>query len=129
MLVNTPISVGELLDKITILQIKNERITSTDKLQHVRCELQALSAVALNFVTHSKDLDQLQQKLKQVNEILWDIEDSIRICEKKSDFSDKFVQLARQVYHQNDLRARIKLEINRLTGSELLEVKSYEDYA
>lgn len=129
MLVNTPISVGELLDKITILQIKNERITVEDKLLHVRHELQALSAVASESLTRSDDLDQLQQQLKQVNEALWDIEDDIRLCEKQQDFSDQFVQLARQVYFQNDRRAKIKLQINELTGSELVEVKSYEEYA
>ena len=128
MLVNTPISVGELLDKITILQIKSERITVEDKLLHVRYELQALSAVASELLTRSDDLDQLQQQLKQVNEALWDIEDDIRLCEKQQDFSDQFVQLARQVYFQNDRRAKIKLKINELTGSELVEVKSYEEY-
>ena len=95
----------------------------------MRHELQALSAVASESLTRSDDLDQLQQQLKQVNEALWDIEDDIRLCEKQQDFSDQFVQLARQVYFQNDRRAKIKLQINELTGSELVEVKSYEEYA
>ena len=129
MLVNTPISVGELLDKITIIQIKSEKITAADKLQHVRHELQALTAVASDSLTFNDDLNELQQELKAVNSTLWDIEDDIRVCEKKQDFSDRFVQLARQVYFQNDKRAKVKLKINQLTGSALVEVKSYEEYA
>lgn len=129
MTISTPISIGELIDKITILQIKQQRINDVDKLQHVNYELQQLVTTLAQQQLNSLQLRQLTDELKHINEQLWVIEDSIRACEKAHDFSDNFIQLARRVYFTNDKRAMIKRQINELTGSDLCEVKSYEDYA
>lgn len=129
MLMHSPISAGELIDKITILQIKQERILDEDKQQHIKIELNHLTTV---FDTHRLDTPAIKElliSLKTTNETLWDIEDDIRLCEKDQDFSDKFIQLARKVYFTNDIRAAIKREINELTNSAIHEVKSYEEYA
>lgn len=122
------ISVGELLDKITILELKSERITEHEKLKNVSSELSVLSDrwVASDF--SSVDLNQEKLALKKVNERLWEIEDAIREKEKQREFDDEFVQLARAVYFTNDERARIKQAINKKTGSGLVEEKSYSDY-
>lgn len=128
MLINTPISVGELLDKITILTIKQERIKDTQKLVHINKELAELRQVAIDHKLELPALDTLMQQLRDVNAQLWDIEDNIRLCEKAGDFSDTFIQLARSVYIINDRRAELKRQINILTNSALHEVKSYEDY-
>lgn len=126
MLVSTPISVGELLDKITILEIKKERIHDQAKLLHINKELEAL----LDIVEEQglNKTPKLTQALKEVNEALWEIEDNIRLCEKAQDFSERFIELARSVYVTNDKRAEIKRKINDATGSDFFEVKSYEDY-
>lgn len=129
MIITTPISIGELIDKITILQIKQQRINDVAKLKHVDHELQQLATTLAQQHLSSDELDGLMAELKKINEQLWDIEDDIRVCEKHQDFSDTFIQLARRVYFTNDQRAAIKREINELTGSDLCEVKSYEDYA
>jgi hypothetical protein len=129
MLISTPISVGELIDKITILTIKQARIKDTQKIVHIETELTALQQVVAQNGVESAELNVLMQALRDVNEALWDIEDAIRLCEKAKDFSGKFIQLARDVYITNDKRAKLKREINTLTNSALHEVKSYEDYA
>ena len=127
-LVSTPMSVGELLDKITILEIKSEKITDEAKLKNINYELELLTKTWLETGLRSGKTDELKQALKDVNLKLWQIEDDIRIYEKNRSFGDEFVQLARSVYYQNDDRAAIKKEINLLTGSDLVEEKSYESY-
>ena len=119
-MLNIPASVGEVLDKISILQIKSERITDGRKLANVRKELAELLIAADGF-----HLSELEADLKAVNETLWDIEDRIRIKEKRKEFDGEFIQLARAVYINNDRRAEIKRQINEASGSELIEEKSY----
>jgi tetratricopeptide (TPR) repeat protein len=120
-----PGAVGELIDKITILEIKSERISDPGKLANVRAELALLRALqASEGLTHPR-LDELRRDLKAVNAELWDIEDDIRICEKRGDFGPSFVALARAVYRTNDGRAALKLEINRMFNSAIVEEKSY----
>ncbi len=127
-LVSTPMSVGELLDKITILEIKSVEINDVDKLKNINYELELLNKTWMETGLKSPETDELQQKLKEVNQRLWQIEDDIRIYEKNKDFGDEFVQLARSVYYQNDERADLKKQINMVTGSDLVEEKSYESY-
>jgi hypothetical protein len=124
----TPISVGELLDKIAILEIKSERIHDEAKLVNVRRELDALSEVWDKAPASAIDLGDLRQRLKAVNERLWVIEDDIRLQEKARTFDAEFIRLARAVYFENDERARIKKDINLRTGSLFVEEKSYQDY-
>jgi tetratricopeptide (TPR) repeat protein len=118
------VSAGELLDKLAILRIKSERITDADKSRNVRSEMAALSAARAG-VAESSELNDLELRLKQVNERLWDIEDEIRLCEQKQEFGPQFLKLARSVYHVNDERAAIKRAINQLLQSRLVEEKSY----
>jgi tetratricopeptide (TPR) repeat protein len=120
-----PISAGELIDKVTILRIKSDRFADTAKLRNVRHELSALTAVCDRSVPHSPELDCLTNKLRAVNESLWEIEDAIRCCERQGDFGPRFVELARSVYRQNDRRAVLKRAINELVGSTLMEEKGY----
>jgi hypothetical protein len=122
------VPVGELVDKITILEIKNERMTDPDKLRNVRAELAALVSARERELVPSEKLAELTARLKAVNEALWEIEDEIRVCERKQDFGARFVELARAVYHQNDHRAALKRSINELLGSKLVEEKSYTRY-
>ena len=125
-----PASVGELIDKITILEIKRERITDAAKQQNIQRELLALMAVVeqqqLGYPSGS--LDNLGRELSAVNQQLWMIEDDISACERQGDFGARFIELARAVYHRNDERAAIKRQINELCGSELVEEKSYAAY-
>ena len=122
-------SAGELIDKITILEIKAERITDPVRLGHVRTELAALGATRAAALAQSPPaLTTLTAALKQVNQALWDIEDEIRACERRQDFGARFIALARSVYRTNDRRAALKNEINTLLDSALVEVKSYEKY-
>ena len=123
-----PVSFGELLDKIAILQIKSERMTDAAKLTNVRNELSALEKTWMAHPAAGHDIARLRADLKAVNERLWVIEDDIRLKEKARAFDDGFVQLARSVYIENDERARIKREINVALGSAYVEEKSYEDY-
>jgi uncharacterized protein YukE len=123
-----PVSFGELLDKIAILQIKSERISDEAKLANVRKELDALSATWLGHPSSQVAVVELRAELKAVNERLWVIEDDIRICEKRQDFGVEFIRLARAVYFENDERARIKKDINLALGSAYVEEKSYQDY-
>ncbi len=122
------ISVGELLDKITILEIKSERITDQAKLANITTELETLRRTWEASPLAELDLGDLSFRLKAVNEALWDIEDGIRALEAAQSFGDEFIELARAVYHRNDERAALKREINRLAGSRLVEEKSYTDY-
>ena len=123
-----PVSYGELLDKIAILQIKSERMNDPAKLANVRNELSALEKTWMAHPAAGTDIVRLRAELKTVNERLWEIEDDIRLKEKAQAFDEGFVKLARSVYFENDERARIKREINTALGSAYVEEKSYEDY-
>ena len=123
-----PVSFGELLDKIAILQIKSERMSDPAKLAHVRDELAALEKTWMAHPAAGQDIAALRAELKAVNERLWVIEDDIRLQEKAQAFDDEFIQLARSVYFQNDIRARVKKDINLALGSAYVEEKSYQDY-
>lgn len=123
-----PVAPGELIDKITILEIKTERIADASKLANVRRELDALEAVRRRAVPASAALAALTAALREVNEALWQIEDDIRDCERDADFGPRFVELARAVYRTNDRRADLKREINLALGSALVEEKSYKPY-
>ena len=123
-----PVSWGELLDKISILEIKKERISHPDKLKNISHELELLSAVRDKDMVNSDGIASLCEALKEVNEALWEIEDDIRVCEQKQEFDGEFVRLARAVYKTNDRRAELKYKVNALLGSEVVEEKSYEDY-
>jgi len=127
-LISVPVSFGELLDKIAILQIKSERMTDPAKLANVRNELSALEQTWMQHPAAGKDIVELRAALKAVNERLWAIEDDIREKEHAQAFDADFVRLARAVYHENDERARIKREINQKLGSAYVEEKSYRDY-
>ena len=123
-----PVSYGELLDKIAILEIKSERMTDPAKLANVRRELEALRATWAAHPASREDIAPLRAALKAVNERLWVIEDDIRLKEKAQAFDAEFVRLARSVYVENDERARIKKQINLALGSAYVEEKSYQDY-
>lgn len=122
------ISAGELMDKITILEIKKVKITDPEKQVIINKELNSLHSTYQASLTHSPELQEQITKLKNINLKLWDIEEGKRECERQKDFGDKFIQLARSVYIENDNRAKIKAEINRLTNSTISEVKSYKNY-
>ena len=124
----TPISPGELLDKLTILQIKCEQITDPDKLANVQAERALLQAVVDKHIPISEDLAALAVELHNVNQELWTIEDDIRDCERLGDFGEKFISLARAVYVTNDRRAALKKQINLALGSAIVEEKSYAEY-
>lgn len=129
--ISVPVSFGELLDKIAILQIKSERMTDPAKLANVRNELSALEKTWMGHPAAAgggADVARLRAELKAVNERLWEIEDDIRMKEKAQAFDAEFVRLARSVYFENDERARIKKEINLALGSAYVEEKSYQDY-
>ena len=126
--VSVEISPGELIDKITILEIKLERIKDAAKLGNVRTEWETLTAARDGALGNSAELDRLTAELKEVNVRLWEIEDRIRDCERAKDFGETFVELARGVYRNNDRRAHIKRAINALLGSRLIEEKSYAAY-
>ncbi|MEO5963766.1 MAG: DUF6165 family protein [Thermomonas sp.] len=123
-----PISFGELLDKISILQIKSERMSDPAKLANVRNELSALEQIWMAHPAAGGNIAELRAQLKAVNERLWVIEDDIRVKEKAQAFDDAFIQLARSVYFENDVRARIKKDLNLALGSSYVEEKSYHDY-
>jgi hypothetical protein len=127
-LISVPVSYGELLDKIAILQIKCERMSDAAKLANVRNELDALDRAWAAHSASQEEVSDLRAQLKAVNERLWAIEDDIRIREKAQDFGTEFIRLARAVYFENDERARIKRDINLALGSQLVEEKSYQDY-
>ena len=127
MLINTPISLGELVDKISILMIKKKNISDSIKLQHVNKELEFLQKTLKKYISED-EINKFLLKLVNINSKLWDIEDDIRECERKKSFDQTFIDLARSVYFTNDERAKVKNNINKAFGSELVEVKSYEEY-
>ena len=122
------VSAGELVDKITILEIKAERMADPAKLANVHRELRSLTTARREALPSSEELDELTAELRRINERLWEIEDDIRDCERKRDFGERFVELARAVYRTNDRRAAAKRKINELLGSELVEEKDYAEY-
>ena len=127
MLITTPISLGELLDKISILVIKDINISDTKKKQHIKRELLSLYDT-LDKIISRDEVKEFIESLISINTKLWNIEDDIRDCERNKQFDQKFIDLARSVYFTNDKRSQIKLKINQKFGSELVEVKSYEKY-
>ena len=127
MLINTPISLGELVDKISILIIKQKNITDETKLDHVKKELDFLQKTLMNYVKQ-EEINNYLENLIKINSKLWNVEDDIRECERKKLFDQSFIDLARSVYFTNDERAKVKNDINKTFGSELVEVKSYEEY-
>ena len=122
------VSVGELLDKLTILEIKQEKIKDPEKLKYINDEYSVLKNQLNKSVKSDPKLDELFNSLKKINEKLWVIEDDKRLCEKNSDFGEKFIKLSRDIHFLNDDRAKIKLEINNHTGSKIKEIKEYTKY-
>ena len=127
MLIDTPISLGELVDKISILIIKDKNIDDLNKKNHVNKELSFLKETLKKYIK-DEEIKYYLDELIEINSKLWVIEDDIRDCERNKKFDQKFIDLARSVYFTNDLRAEIKSKINKNFGSELVEVKSYEKY-
>ncbi len=122
------VSVGELLDKISILEIKKEKIKDTDKLIFINDEYLVLTKQLDKNIALKDELKKLYEELKAINAKLWDIEDNKRMCEKNSDFGENFIKLSRDVHFLNDDRAKIKLAINNKTGSKIKEIKQYTNY-
>ena len=122
------VSIGELLDKVSILEIKQEKIKDTEKLKFINNEYSVLKDQLKKSVKSDEKLDKLYQSLKEINFKLWLIEDEKRLCEKEKDFGEKFIKLSRDVHFLNDDRAKIKLEINNHTGSKIKEIKEYTKY-
>jgi hypothetical protein len=129
MSVQIEVSWGELLDKISILEIKSERITDTDALANVRHELALLTSARDQSIPPDVDISAAFSELTEINKALWDIEDDIRDCERRGDFGSHFVELARAVYGTNDKRSAVKRLINKSLGSALIEEKSYTTYS
>ena len=124
----TEISAGELLDKLSILEIKLNKIKNPALLQEIKKDYNIINEAKNKNINSSNEINALYTDLKKINEQLWEIEDKIRLCEKNSDFNDKFIQLARDVYFKNDKRSKIKLEINKILGSNIREIKQYTRY-
>ncbi len=122
------VSVGELLDKISILEIKKEKIKQSGRLKFVNDEYNVLKEQLKQKVKSDETLNELFDSLKAINNTLWNIEDNKRMCEKNSDFGEKFIKLSRDIHFLNDDRAKIKLEINNHTGSKIKEIKEYTKY-
>ncbi len=122
------ISVGELLDKISILEIKKEKIVDSEKLKFIDDEYKILKNQLDSNIKSDRKLDDLFESLKEINSKLWIIEDEKRLCEKNSDFGEQFVKFSRDIHFLNDNRAKIKLEINTHTGSKIKEIKQYTNY-
>ena len=122
------VSIGELLDKVSILEIKQEKIKDSEKLKFINNEHSVLKEQLMKSVKSDEKLDKLYQSLKEINSKLWLIEDEKRLCEKEKDFGEKFIKLSRDVHFLNDDRAKIKLEINNHTGSKIKEIKEYTKY-
>ena len=127
MIISTPVSLGELVDKISILHIKNINIKDDEKLKLIREELELLNQT-LNKYIKNNDIQNYLDSLIEINSKLWVIEDDIRDCERNKKFDQTFIDLARSVYFTNDKRSEVKLEINKKLGSKIIEVKSYEEY-
>lgn len=128
MIINTPISLGELIDKISILEIKKQKIKSKTKLKFISYELVLLKEVLKKNKVENKKIKKLKIEIKKINQKLWKIEDDIRKYENKKIFNKNFINLARSVYKFNDKRAKIKLDINKKFGSNIIEIKSYQKY-
>ena len=126
--IQSEISSGELLDKISILEIKLKKIKDKENLKEINKEYAILKQSQNLNIKLTNELKDLFDELKKVNLNLWDIEDKLRICEKNKDFGEKFIELARGVYFNNDSRSKIKSEINKLSGSNIKEIKQYSDY-
>ena len=122
------VSVGELLDKISILEIKKDKVKDEEKLKFIINEYEILKEQLDKNIKADEKINKLYQSLKEINAKLWVIEDDKRQCEKESDFGEKFIKLSRDVHFLNDDRAKIKLEINNLTGSKIKEIKEYTSY-
>ena len=122
------VSVGELLDKISILEIKKDKVKDEEKLKFIINEHEILKEQLDKNIKTDEKINKLYQSLKEINAKLWIIEDDKRQCEKESDFGEKFIKLSRDVHFLNDDRAKIKLEINNLTGSKIKEIKEYTNY-
>ena len=122
------VSVGELLDKISILEIKKEKIKDLEKLKFINDEYTVLKDQLNKNVKSDEKLSELFNSLKEINSKLWVIEDNKRLCEKNSDFGEKFIKLSRDVHFLNDDRAKLKLEVNNYTGSKIKEIKEYTSY-
>ena len=127
MIINLPVSIAELMDKISILRIKKKNINNEKKLIYINQELELLEEILTNSV-NDKIIEEYLDKLVKINSKLWIIEDEIRECERNKLFEKKFIELARAVYFTNDERSQIKLEINNHFGSKIVEVKSYQKY-
>ena len=126
--ITVPVSSGELIDKITILKIKKKKIFNKSKLKNINNELSLLNEIYKNNFKNNKKLLLYEKKLIKINKKLWDIEDKIRFLESKKNFNQQFIDLARAIYINNDKRSEIKKKINKLTGSRLIEEKSYKSY-
>ena len=124
-----PISLGELIDKITILRIKSNKINSNEAQKNIRLELEKLEHILNTKMSINTNLKNFEIKLSKINQTLWDIEDQLREKEREKKFDKKFISLARMVYYKNDERAKIKRMINKRFGSELIEEKSYTQYS
>tara|TARA_B100001765_G_scaffold209941_1_gene170695 strand:+ start:561 stop:950 length:390 start_codon:yes stop_codon:yes gene_type:complete len=124
----TEISAGELFDKLSILEIKLNKIKNPSLLEEIKKEYNSLSEAKNKNINFSNEIKILYKNLKEINEKLWKIEDEIRLCEKSSEFKDKFIQLARDVYFTNDKRSKTKLEINKILNSNIKEIKLYTEY-
>ena len=122
------VSVGELLDKISILEIKKEKIKDSERLEFINDEYKVLKDQFNKNVKSDEKIDKLFKSLKEINSKLWVIEDDKRLCEKNSDFGEEFIKLSRDVHFLNDERAKIKLEMNNHTGSKIKEIKEYTSY-
>ena len=126
-MVSVPVSVGEMIDKLSILQVKKKKISNLEKLSYVNKEFELLYNLSTDFL-NNMEIENLYHELVETNSALWDIEDKLRVAEKDQKFDDEFVSLARKVYFTNDERFRLKNEINSLTSSEIREVKDYVKY-
>ena len=127
-IIHVPVSPGEVLDKITILEIKSERMSDEAKLANVRRELELLNDTWTQTVSGDAVVDRIHDQLKNINEALWEIEDDIRDKERAKEFDKRFIKLARAVYVTNDRRSQVKKDLNLHLGSEIVEEKSYQDY-
>jgi len=127
--IHVPVSPGEVLDKITILEIKSERMSDPEKVANVKVELALLQKTWANSVSPDALIADLHDQLKQINEALWEIEDDIRDKERLKEFDQHFIELARKVYFTNDRRSQVKKELNLHLGSQIIEEKSYQDYS
>jgi hypothetical protein len=127
--IHVPVSPGEVLDKITILEIKSERMNDPEKVANVRTELTLLQETWASAVSRDQVIEDLHDQLKKINETLWEIEDDIRDKERVKEFDERFIELARQVYFTNDRRSQVKKELNLHLGSLIIEEKSYQDYS